>query len=447
MSSWQTRAPGATARLPRIWADDAWLAVGAPLILFLGLVLFGAMLPQTALGLTCLWAGLAFIGLARPRLRAEFARLDGLGLPALLFAAVILVAIWSLTPFVPGGPHPIWAYSGVSPGAATIDKSQTLIEIFKLLGLACVFSAGAMTGSADARARLAINAILAVGTVYAAWAFLAFVGTRETGASRLEASFQSANTAGTLFAALFVLGMGPLVSRLRSEGPRRLIGATPLAVAELLFLICLFATASRGAFLAALIGLVTIGGFNVLGARLRLSRAIVAGGALLIGVVALLAVAGDSLVTRMFGTGSHETIVSRADIGDAHWKAFETSPLMGFGLGSFDAINRTILDKGDFLALWSVRAVHNVYLGWLEQAGLLGAVPMFACVAALILTTVRKGLRRSRSVSLIIALVGVDVVFLVHGASDFALEMFGVAALFSYLVGLQFALAQGSSAR
>jgi hypothetical protein len=50
-------------------------------------------------------------------------------------------------------------------------------------------------------------------------------------------------------------------------------------------------------------------------------------------------------------------------------------------------------------------------------------------------------------VTILFALAGVDAVFLVHGATDFALEMFSVAALWAYLLGLQFALAQGSSRR
>lgn len=445
MSSWTARTPGATGRPARIWADDGWLAVATALVLYLGLILFGAMLPQAALGLTCIWAGLVFACLARPHLRRGLAGMDGLALPAVLFSAAILVGLWSLTPFVPGGPHPVWAYVGISPAAATVDKSQTFVEVFKLLGLACVFVAGAMTGTSDARARLAVNVILGAGALYAVWAFFAFLATREPGTNRLEASLQSANTAATLFAALLVLAMGPLLSRLRSVDRRKLTGVTPVALAAMLFLICLFMTVSRGGLLAVLAGLGVIAAFNVLGGRVRLSRAIIFGGLALFVVVGLLAVAGAPLVDRLFG--SQETIISRADIGDAHWRAFQTSPLMGFGLGTFDAVNRTLLDNADLLSLWNVRAVHNVYLGWLEQAGLLGALPMFACVAALVLTTIRKGLRRSRSVNLIFALVGVDVVFLVHGASDFALEMFGMAALWSYFLGLQFALAQGSSAR
>lgn len=425
--------------------DNGWLAVVAPALLFLGHVLYGAMLPQTALSFALVWAALASACLFRARLRADLMRLDGLALPAVLFAAVIAVALWSLTSYVPGGPHPVWAYLGISPGAGSVDKSGTTLETLKLLALGCVFLVGLASGGSDARARIAINIILTLGGAYAAWAFLAFVTTRSSGSSRLEATFLSANTAGTLFATLFVLVLGPLVARLRAEDRNRLTGAAPLALVALLFLVCLFMTASRGAFLGAAAGMVAFGVLQVFGSRTKLSSALLAGGSAIVAVFALLAVAGDFLLTRLLG--SSETVASRATIARVHWEAFLTSPLMGFGLGSFDTVNRTLLNSANFLDVWSVRAAHNIYLGWLEQAGLLGAIPMFACIAALMVTTARKSMRRSRATSLIFALLAADVVFLTHGVTDFALEMFAVSAMWAYLLGLQFSLAQGSSTR
>ena len=72
-------------------------------------------------------------------LRKGLAALDGLDLAALLFALVLAMALLSLSPFSPGGSHPIWAWAGVTPGSGTINRSATLLEIVKLLGLACAF--------------------------------------------------------------------------------------------------------------------------------------------------------------------------------------------------------------------------------------------------------------------------------------------------------------------
>lgn len=446
--------PGARAgqaRPLRLWADDGWIALLAPILIFLACLLYGAMPPQTALTFSAIWGLLAADCLLRPRLRGDLIRLDGLAVPAGLFAAVALVVLLSLTPYAPGGPHPTWAYLGISPGAATVDKSATQVELLKLLGLACVFVVGLATGGSDARARLAVNTLLALGAAYTVWVFLAFVTTRASGTTRLEASLLSANTAGTLFAVLLVLTVGPLASRLREDGPNRLTGAALPLTCALLFLICLFMTASRGAFVGAISGLVAFGLLQVLFGRSALPRALLSGGAATIAVLVLLAIAGDFMLTRLMGSpndpATMDTVASRAVIGQIHWEAFLTSPLMGFGLGSFDTINRTLLDAANFQDTWSVRAAHNIYLGWLEQAGLLGALPMFACLGVLMLTTVRKAGRRSRSTGLTFGLVAADVVFLVHGATDFALEMFALGALWAYLLGLQFSLAQGSSSR
>lgn len=442
------RGPGARERGgdgQRWWRDEAWLAIGGPALIFVGHALYGAMLPQTALSFTFVWAILAGLCLVRGRLRGDLLRLDGLAIPAALFAVVLIVAIWSLTPLVPGGPHPVWAYLGISPGAATVDRSVVALEATKMLGLACAFVVGLASGGTDNRARRTLNAVLAIGALYAGWAFLSFVVSRAPLSNRLEASFLSANAAGTLFAALFVLALGPMASRLRAAGPGRLVGATPIALAALAFLICLFMTASRGAFAGAGAGLIAFGLLQAFGGRVRLSRVALlgAGGGLL--VVILLILAGAPLLGRILGT--HGDIDSRGVIATTHWEAFLTSPIMGFGLGSFDTVNRMLVDSANFPHLWKVRAAHNVYLGWLEQAGLLGALPMFACVGLLIATTVRRAMRRSRALDLIFALIATNAVILVHGVTDFALEMFALAAMWAYLLGLQLSLAQGSSTR
>jgi hypothetical protein len=72
---------------------------------------------------------------------------------------------------------------------------------------------------------------------------------------------------------------------------------------------------------------------------------------------------------------------------------------------------------------------------------------MFLCVAVIIGLTVRGALRRTRSVRLLAALLAADAVFILHGATDFGLEVSSVAALWAWLLGLQFSLAQGSSRR
>jgi O-antigen ligase len=437
-------APAARPTARRL-PEEAWLAVAGPGLIFLGHLVYGAMLPQTALSLTALAAILVAACLSRARLRRELSKVRGLAVPAALYGAVILVALWSLTPFVIGGAHPVWAYLKISPGAATIDRSATLFETIKLTGLACVFVLGLATGASDNRARLAVNVFLAAAAAYGAWSFLSFLAWRQPGGARLESSLLSANAAATFFAGCFVLAFGPLVSRLNGPRPQRLTGLSLFGAAAFLFLVCLFATASRGGFVAAITGLIVLALMLVFGGRLKWSKALLTGlgGAVVLSL--LLLVAGDLLLDRL-GGGTKE-FASRAFILQVHWQAFLASPLYGYGLGSFDTVNRMLLDAASFPRIWTVRAAHNVYLAWLEEGGLLAALPMFGCIGAVILATGRSAMRRTRMTSLLFALLALDAVVLVHGATDFALELFSMAATWAYLLGLQFALSQGSSAR
>lgn len=439
---------GAPWWTPGWWAQDArWLALAAPVLIFAGHALYGAMLPKTALTLALLGALLLGACLATPKLQRELGRIRDLTLPAALFGLVVLVALWSMTPFVPGGPHPVWAYVGIAPGAATLDKSQTLLELIKLLGLACLFGVGLAAGASDERARLTVNVILVLGGAIALWSFLAFAGGRlGPSVNRLGGTFAGPNTAATLFGALLLLAVAAAVSRARSAlSRRRFSSLAPFAGAGLVLAVSLLATASRGGFAATATALLAFGTLQVFSGRTKLSRAsVLAVGALLGGAV-LLAFFGEVLISRLMGQGWE--LDSRRDIFESHWQAFGGAPWMGYGLGSFDTLNRLLLDARNAADIWNVRAAHNVYLTWLEQAGLLGALPMFAAAGAVMIQSARNALKRSRMTAILFGLLAADVVVLVHGLSDFALETYSMAAFWSFLLGLQFSAAQGSSRR
>lgn len=426
-------------------AQILWLPVLGAVALFAGHLLYGAVLRKASLSFVIAYAVLLAVCLAVPATRADFLRFKGLRAPAILFAATITVALWSLTPFVPGGPHPVWAYTGVSPGAATIDKSATLLEIIKLLGLACVFLVGAITGTSDQRARSAMNTLLGAGALYSLWVFFQHLSLNS--GARLAGSFQMANPSGTLFAALFLLAVGTTVSRLSTTTARNRLTvgvALPLSAA-FIFVVCLLMTASRGAFLATGAALIAFGALEFFGGRVKLSRAALIGLASVALVALLLLFAGDRIVDRFVTSGTTDT--GREDMMQVHWRAFLASPLMGYGLGTFETVNRTLLDSQNFESLWKIRAVHNVYLTWLEQAGLIGAAPMFALIGLLIFITTRNALGRTRLTHALFALIAVDVVFLVHGFTDFTLEVYSMAAMWAYMLGLQLSLSYGSRNR
>lgn len=424
------------------------LSLAAVALIYAAHIFYAALVSDVALAMDAVAAVILMVLAVHPRFRGELARLRGLALPGLAFAATIGVAVWTLTPYVPGGSHPVWGYIGVGPPALTVDKSTTLVEIIKLLGLACLFLVGAVTGASDARARTALNLILLGGALFGLWAFFGHVtgALYQTQPRRLEAHFLNPNTAGTMFGALLVLATGVLVRRLRAAAPRaRLTRALPLVTAMLVFLVCLIATASRGAAMATLLALAGFLALQVLTGRWRVSRAMLGGVAALAILAALIVLSGDVLIARLFGT--EDAAVQRAYIWARHWDAFLASPLFGYGLGNFEAVNRSLISGADFDQLWNIRAALNLYLQWLEQAGLAGALPMFLCVAAILAATFAGALRRSRMTDILFALLAADLLILAHGATDFAVETPSFSAFWAYLLGLQFAVAQGSSAR
>ncbi len=218
--------------------------------------------------------------------------------------------------------------------------------------------------------------------------------------------------------------------------------APPLGLL-LLFLGCLVLTASRGAMIAAAAGGASLLLLLLFAGRIRLRQA---GAGLLVSAVAagaLLAIKGGLAIGR-FGHLAADAHIRTAAVA-AHWQAFLRSPLFGYGLGSFDETNKMVLTQQLYPALWAIRALHNVYLQWLEEAGVIGAVPMFLCLGLIMVSTLKGLSARRRSASWICALLAADVVILVHGLADYALQVPSIAAFWALLLGLQLGLSRSSA--
>ncbi|MDP1875909.1 O-antigen ligase [Phenylobacterium sp.] len=369
----------------------------------------------------------------------------GLALPAALFGLVLLAGLLSLTPLGPAGVHPVWAFVGVSPGSATIDRSATTLELIKLLGLGCLFLVGAATGAADGRARTAVNLMIALSAIFGLWAFFNFTtGVQyQTQRGRLEGTLMSPNTAGTFFAMMVIVTLGPLLRDLRGvSAGQALQKATGYWAALIILVGCLLATASRGAALGTGVSVISLLVILFFAGRVRLGRVTLIMLAAVVAAMVALYFVGERLVERFSTFEEHAD--GRLEMFAMHWRAFLASPLGGYGLGTFDTIHRLLLDASTFSSMWTVRATHNVYLQWLEEAGLLGAVPMFGAIAAVITISLVRGLRRTRMTYVLFALVAANLAVLVHGFSDFALQTPSIALMWSYLLGLQFAMSQGS---
>jgi O-antigen ligase len=412
-----------------------------PVLLYAAHLTFGANHPIAALWFAVLLAISLGVALAIPGVRRGLHDISPLGPLAILFVATLGVAAWSLTDRAPGGAHPIWAWAGAPNGSITINRPATLFEIGKLLGLGCAFLVGALQAARLSWARNTVRLVLVLGAVYEIISLLTFVsGMQMMPGNRLSGGFLSANSGATVFGMLTVIGLACLLRdwrQTRGLDPASTLGKVAVSLACVLMSVtCLMLTASRMGLVATLAGTAVLLVWELFDAkRDRLPLLIAAGVLAVIGLV--LAVSGNGLLFERFGTTGADQI-GRTRIFGPHWEAFTASPLFGYGLGSFAELNSQITTDQNYIDLWSVRAVHNVYLQWLEEAGLIGAIPMFLTIVGILIAAVVRTFKLSKGQTLQRGLIAASVVILVHGTVDFGLQVPSIAAFWAFLLGCQF---------
>lgn len=399
---------------------------------------------MAAQALTALCGLILLVGLAFPRLRQAMSQLKGLWLVAGLFVLTLALAAVTLGPGPPGAAHPIWEWAGLPP-TISVNRSATLLAMSQLLGLAALFLFGAMAGSQRAWGVRLGSVILVGGAIWAAIALVIFLSGAQIGqAGRLGGGLLSANSAGTVLGVLTVIATGWLLRALRESreqaGPDRW-SRISLAVAPLALLVfALILTGSRMGTLATLAGVLTLGVWQAFAEPGRSWRTLgVAAGVTLIAAVVV--GLGNDLVLRRVAALDQDVDI-RSVIFAVHWRAFLDAPLWGSGLGTFTDVNSYLMSAETYRELWSIRATHNVYLQWLQEAGLIGAAPMFALIGLTILAAALRAGSLSRGGWALRALVAANVVVLAHGLTDYALQVPSIAALWALLLGVQFGFGQ-----
>ncbi|HWU15048.1 MAG TPA: O-antigen ligase family protein [Caulobacter sp.] len=428
----------ASAAMP--WREAA-LAL-APGFLYLAHLAGGANGMAIAQGFSLVLALALCAALTSRRARREMADIKSTWLLLGLFAAVLLTAVWTLYAPASQASGPVWRMVE-ERGAVTVNRSATWLEMIKLGGLACAFALGCLHGARENRARSTIEWLVLFGGVYAALAIGVFLtGFQVRG--RLSGGFLSANSGATVFGLLIVITTAFLVRQLRRTArvtPQdRLRKLAVPAGSLLLMTICLVLTASR-------MGLVATG-FSVcsllvwdFGANRKLRISLRGRDmALAAAAVVMVVCASIPLWSRIDDLDSDASV--RGLIFSTHWAAFGASPFFGHGLGSFNDINSQALTTENYSVLWSIRAAHNVYIQWLEEAGLVGALPMFALLLATMLISALQVRRMKSGHTLARGLVAANLVVLIHGTSDYALQVPSIAAFWAFLLGLQLAFGQ-----
>lgn len=415
-----------------------------PALLFAAHLTFGANQIVAAQWLSALLGLMLVTALAIPSARIGLFDLKPIWPLVILFLLTLGVAAWTLTPFTPGGPHPIWIWADL-PGSSTVNRSATILEMTKLVGLACVFILGCLQGARSDRARATVDVLLALGAAYAAVSLLSFLsGGQIMAGGRLSGGFLSANSGASVFGILTVIGLANLLRRWRqAKGTdvMKQLGevAVPLAYV-LLFLTCLILTASRMGVAATGVAAGVLLLWDMIENKGRRLPILISGAVLLL-VGAVLLLGGNDLLWTRFDALDRDTLV-RTNIFTAHWRAFLDSPLFGYGLGTFNDVNSQIMTVETYPDLWSIRALHNVYIQWLEEAGIVGATPMFLLIAVIIGVGIWRTGKARKGQTIARGLVAASLVVLIHGTTDYALQTPSIAAFWAFLLGLQFAFGQ-----
>lgn len=437
-----TRGPGRRLALSEKVAGGLLVV-----LVFLAVIAFGASDIATATLFSGLYATYLIGLLATCRwARRDLARMRGKALQAGLFALLLLAVLWPLTPWAPGGPHPVWAYLPGQTGSVTVDRSALLLNVLQLLGLACLFTAGRILGASEARGRWCLRIAVMVFGAYATLAFLDHVLVRRS--PRLVATLLSPNSAATMLGAGLLLAVAATANRVRRQkGLAMLRRGDPEAVLCLAIagvsLTALLMTASRAGLAATLVGLGLLLIWEAIAQRLRFRVVAGLGSAALVLVVGALSLRSTDQVTERLNNAQQDAEV-RAAIIAPHWEAFLASPWFGYGLGSFPTLNHMVSNQQNLPVLFDVRAVHNLYVQWLEDAGVVGAAAMALLFLALLWPVLRGGLKEGVTATWARATVCATVVFLLHGLTDFALQVPAIQALVALVLGLAVSLSLGT---
>ena len=378
--------------------------------------------------------------------------------PAALFLIAMSEAALQLVSFPPGLAHSAWGLLGDFRRAPiTMDVHATRIELGKLAGLAAAFLVGVTAGrdsrNVSALITLALGAGLAFALVLIVERGLTIAGVTQ----RLASELASPNIAATILGSLGLMAIASIVRTSKMSGEAEFLGFLPpmdkrtgLALVTLaVSLSALALTASRGGVAATLIGIAVFFVLELAG-RYRSPPPVPVPGAGLRGAVTWLVVAiVSALAVIMYGELLFSRLATvdllghgRATIAAAHFRAFLQAPWLGHGFGSFESINNLYMPREDAKILATVGAAHNVYLQWLEEAGLIGAAAMFASVAIIIWDIATGLTQRQHNRTWLRLALALCALVAAHSYVEFTLNVYAAALLCAVFLGLFWSLAR-----
>lgn len=313
-----------------------------------------------------------------------------------------------------------------------------------LLGQAAILMAlgiGAILGASSRPPRALIVTMIAMGMATLAIALLSrsigIDGLDGVGAAtrqgRFAGTLHNANAAGTQFAVLALLALGCAVTQGRPAITARHIPTFTLWITVVAMAGACIITASRMANLGMMVGFIVIAARH--GAASRNSqhkRAVF----LVMATILIILVAMFAQPLFMRAEIASSDLAERQFLWHHYGDIALQSPLSGFGLGSFPAVNAQFLSN-PWIAqqLWMVNSPHN----FLVQQVIRGGLPALALLVAgmmLLLGPMIRAAIYNRWSAMDLGLAMAILVLVIEGLVDIAFDMPVVALLTALLVGL-----------
>lgn len=358
--------------------------------------------------------------------------------------------------------HPIWeeaakALDAPLDGAIAVERYEIGSVTLRLLAYAAIFWIVLQFARTRQTARRLLYALLAAEAVYAVYGLIiAFSGSetilwyaKQYYLGNLTSTFVNRNSyatyagigllAATAVAAHRLLSLEPGVSRrdtlrivLRALAERE----WPYLLIWVAMFTALLLTGSRAGVASACVGLAAF--LLLIGRSPSVPRAAarIMTGTFVAVVLVMFVVSGGTIDRRLYTSIDEDGPAAiRPELYELSLNAIGDSPLLGFGLGSFESVFHLYRTDSHELLMRSVRA-HNTYL---ENALDLGIPAAAALCLAVILVALRCGigaLRRRRDFVYPALAFAVSVQVGLHSLVDFSLQIPAIAATYALVLGL-----------
>jgi O-antigen ligase len=378
-----------------------------------------------------------------------------------------LFVLWAIIQTLPGISlsHPYWDITEAyliedSSKTISLDPRASVEGLMRIVSYAAVFWLALQYGRSEARARKALNILVAFGFIYALIGLLMYVtkenfvaifGVRWLHPIHISSTFTSKNAYG-MFAGIYcicsaVLFIDRIIKNIISKKTKKnladKIEAHSLYLLKMMtFFVLIGATLlfslSRGALGATLIALffvLILLVFNVTFSKYRKPL-------FLLSVVIFLAIAHIANTSVSVGierfTRVEGDTTMRMNIYKDTVSAISDNILLGTGLGTFEAsfhgyenFSGKTVKPGTIVA-----NAHNTYLENLLELGVFGFIFLYTALLGILAICIRGYFNRRKNQVFPICGIALSIQVGLHSLVDFGMEMPAIATTYFFIMGL-----------